>query len=404
MTTWMFDDLSFEDKIAHFTTVAKRALPLWDYPEDASLRLLNFTENATFLVTAKGFPKMIMRVHRLNYATRDSIRTELNWIQDLREKTNLSLAAPIPAADGELVRTIETPSLKEARNVVCFTFMEGKAPKPDCDSNGNVGDLISKISRIPDRITLPTFYTAANLYDTFKGKKDLTQKDHAFFAKLGTIAATLHNASESYTRPSFYERIEWDWDGTFGMECNNFYGATYRNPKWLNRKDVRILDECADLIRLRLAAYGKNRHTYGMIHSDLRPANLLQDGDTITVLDFDDCGYGWYMYDIAGITALLEYIPELPAIVNAVLEGYESVRKLSERDKDEIPTFIMMRRIGMLQSLISRIGCVMPGSGESTELTPEILEFYAAGTVKQAKQYIITQALPVVHPVTAGAI
>ena len=125
-----------------------------------------------------------------------------------------------------------------------------------------------------------------------------------------------------------------------------------------------------------------------MIHSDLRTANLLKDGDTITVLDFDDCGMGFYMYDVAGAVALMEHRPDLKEIVDEILKGYEPVRPLSEADKTEIPTFIMLRRIGMLQSLICRIGCVAGGSGEACELTAEILEFYARGTVELAKKYL----------------
>lgn len=106
-----FDDLSLEEKIAHFDDVAARALPLWGYPEGADKKLLNFMENATYLVKAAGKETMIMRVHRLDYATMNSIRTELCWLTDLKRDTDISLASPIPMENGELVATIETPAL-----------------------------------------------------------------------------------------------------------------------------------------------------------------------------------------------------------------------------------------------------------------------------------------------------
>jgi Ser/Thr protein kinase RdoA (MazF antagonist) len=143
-----------------------------------------------------------------------------------------------------------------------------------------------------------------------------------------------------------------------------------------------------------------------MIHSDLRTANLLKDGDRIGVLDFDDCGKGWYMYEIAGAVALIEHRADLKEIIAEILKGYESILPVSKEDKDEIWTFIMMRRIGMLQSLISRIGCVMPGEGEAAELTPEILAFYAKGTVVLAKDYIKKyelKALPITSAVYKSA-
>ena len=386
----LISQMTLEEKIAHFDDVAARALPLWGYPEDAEKKLLNFTENATYLVKAKGKEIMIMRVHRLDYATMNSIRTELQWLTDLKRDTDISLASPIPMTNGELVATIETPELEEKRHVVCFSFAKGKAPVDSSDGNGDVSDLIAKIEKIPDSITIPTFRAASVLTDFIGGMKSstaLTEEDRAMYRMVGEIMAKIHRQSEQWRRPAFYERMEWGFDGTFG-KWNNFYGASYADPQWLSAKDIAVLDEAKELIRRRLALYGERPDRYGMIHSDLRTANLLKDGDTITVLDFDDCGMGWYMYDVAGAVALMEHRPDLQDIVEEILKGYEAIRPLSEEDKAEIPTFIMMRRIGMLQSLLFRIGCVMGGSGETAELTPEILAFYAEGTVILARRYL----------------
>lgn len=385
-----FDDLSLEEKLAHFDDVAQRALPLWGYPDDTEKKLLNFTENATYLLKAPGKEPVIMRVHRLDYATMNSIRTELCWLKDLKRDTDLSLAEPIPMLDGELVATIETKELEEKRHVVCFSFASGKPPVDSSDGNGDVSDLIARIDRIPDAITIPTFRAASVLTDFIGGmqnKTALTEEDRKMYRMVGEIMAKIHRQSRQWKRPDYYERMEWGFDGTFGS-WNNFYGATYADPKWLSSKDIAVLDDAKELIRRRLALYGERPDRYGMIHSDLRTANLLKDGDTITVLDFDDCGMGWYMYDVAGAVALMEHRADLQEIVQEILDGYETIRPLSEEDKEEIPTFIMMRRIGMLQSLLFRIGCVMGGSGETAELTPEILAFYAEGTVILARRYL----------------
>ena len=365
-----FDDFSLEEKLAHFTDVGRRALHLWGLPEDSDMKLLNFTENATYLVTSRGSDKKtIMRVHRLDYTSRDSIMTEFAWIRALQKETDVSLAAPIPMLNGEFVATIHTDDLNEDRLVDCSTFMPGKPPMDSSDGNGDVGAMIAKIEKIPDSITLP------------------------LFKAVGHIMAEMHRQAEHWQKPSFYSRIDWGFDGTFG-DWNNFYGATYRNTKWLTEKEIAVLDEVKEEIRERLALYGESPDHYGMIHSDLRTANLLKDGDTITVLDFDDCGMGFYMYDVAGAVALMEHRPDLKEIVDEILKGYEPVRPLSEADRDEIPTFIMLRRIGMLQSLICRIGCVAGGSGEAAELTAEILEFYARGTVELGKKYLKTYGEP----------
>ncbi len=40
----------------------------------------------------------------------------------------------------------------------------------------------------------------------------------------------------------------------------------------------------------------------------MRLANLLIDGDRVTLIDFDDCGFGWFMYDFAAAISFFETI------------------------------------------------------------------------------------------------
>ena len=44
---------------------------------------------------------------------------------------------------------------------------------------------------------------------------------------------------------------------------------------------------------------------YSVIHADMHPGNIVVDGDRLTVIDFDDAGFGWHQYDIA--TALTHW-------------------------------------------------------------------------------------------------
>lgn len=388
-----FAELPFEQQKEHFQDVAQRALQYWGYPEDSNFKLLNITENATYLVTHEGYDKMIMRVHRLDYASKNSIRTELAWINALRKDTDLHLATPLKAKNGDYVVTIHTPEMNEDRNVVCFTFEEGKAPRDSQDDTETISSICVLFGKIPNGITLPIFRAAAVVYDKFNSMKPgtnsvLTENDKRLYQKLGEIAATLHKQSETWERPEFYERISWDWNGTFGYGWNNYYGEHYRDTDFLSEKDCEAIDSCVYLMEHRLKAYGKGKSRYGMIHSDLRMSNLLENGDEITVLDFDDSGDGWFMTDIAGIVGFMEHRPDLDEIVEEVLKGYTAVRPLSEDDINEIPTFIMMRRIGLIECLMYHMNNTEAGSGEAGEITPEIMSFFCKGTVVLARKYI----------------
>ena len=49
-----------------------------------------------------------------------------------------------------------------------------------------------------------------------------------------------------------------------------------------------ILSEVSRIVKRRLERYGTNENNFGLIHADLRLANLLIEGDQIKVIDFDD--------------------------------------------------------------------------------------------------------------------
>ncbi len=389
-----FEDLSFKQKISHFHDVAKKATQQWNFPKDSQLKLLNFSENATFLIqhTENGKnKKIIMRVHRLEYATLNSINSEISFILHLKKNTPLDITSPILSKNGRYVESIETAELNEIRNVDCFEFAEGKTPVDTSDSVGNIDSIIKSLDTVPDFITVAAF-KGIGLLDMKLGgiyfNSKLTTEDRNLYKTLGRIIAQIHSASKSWKKPEYFQRMEWDFEGTFGKR-NNFYGEHYANKKWVSKHDEKILDNCTQLIKKRLEIYGKTPARYGMIHSDLRFSNLLQNGSAITVLDFDDSGMGWYMYDFAGALTFLEHRHDIKELILLLITGYEEIMPLSNEDKNEIWTFIIMRRIGMLQSLLFRQNCVAAGV-ETADLTPEILGYYEKTTVELAKEYLHT--------------
>ena len=61
----------------------------------------------------------------------------------------------------------------------------------------------------------------------------------------------------------------------------------------------------------------------------MRLANLLIDGGETKVIDFDDCGFSWYLYDCATALSFIEHRPDVPELVAAWVKGYRSVAPLS---------------------------------------------------------------------------
>lgn len=104
------------------------------------------------------------------------------------------------------------------------------------------------------------------------------------------------------------------------------------------------------------------------------------DQEQIKVLDFDDSGYSWFLYDLASALSFIEHKPYIPALIAAWLTGYESLRVIPERDKEEIPTFIMLRRLLLLAWL---------GTHENSETAHSVVNDFTLETEILAKKYLL---------------
>ena len=65
-----------------------------------------------------------------------------------------------------------------------------------------------------------------------------------------------------------------------------------------------------------------------MIHADFVAENLMVDGDSVRLIDFDDAGFGWHLFELA--TALYFEMEEehYPDAYRALIEGYREYRTL----------------------------------------------------------------------------
>jgi Ser/Thr protein kinase RdoA (MazF antagonist) len=115
------------------------------------------------------------------------------------------------------------------------------------------------------------------------------------------------------------------------------------------------------------------------VHADTRLANLLADGDAVSVIDFDDCGFSWYLYDVGTSVSFFEHEPHVPGLVAAWLSGYRRVLGLPVADEDEIWTFILYRRL-LLTAWI--------GTHTAADIARQLGAGYAAGSCELAEAYL----------------
>lgn len=320
------------DQIEALTSLAAASLSLWDVPAGSTARLINLSENATYLVETPSGDRTVLRLHREGYHSRRAIECELAWMAALDREAGVETARPIPGRNGAVIQENGSSSLA-SRRMVMFRFLAGTEPDPD-------QDLIAP------------------------------------FRQLGAIAARTHLHSMSWARPEPFERLVWDDKMVFGPGAN---WGDWREAPGLDSDSEKTLEAAETLVRARLAAYGREEDRYGLIHADMRLANLLIDGGRTRLIDFDDCGFGWFMYDFAAGISFMEDHPQVPSLRAAWLDGYQTVRPLRDADMVEIDSFVMLRRMALLAWV---------GSHSGTDLARAQAPYFAAVSARLARLYL----------------
>ncbi|MCW2687345.1 MAG: aminoglycoside phosphotransferase, partial [Mycobacterium sp.] len=162
---------------------------------------------------------------------------------------------------------------------------------------------------------------------------------------LGRITAELHEHSHAWSRPSGFNRFSWDWEHSLGGQPR---WGRWQDAGGVGKREHELLDRAVQLLRQRLTDYGSGPERFGLVHADLRLANLLVDGSTITVIDFDDCGLGWFFYDFGTAVSFIEDDPALPEWQDSWITGYRSRRPIAAADEEMLASFVLLRRLLLL--------------------------------------------------------
>ncbi|HWU18284.1 MAG TPA: phosphotransferase [Devosia sp.] len=308
------------------------ALSLWPELAGGRARLINNSENQTFLVETERRGRFTLRIHRPGYQSRPAIESELAWMAALRRDTDVPIPEPLPGADGQLLQSFETDE-EEARHAVLFRFVHGSEPSPD----SNMADL---------------------------------------FLTLGRYAAQLHLHAMQWKRPPGFERQV--WQAATILDADGLWGD-WRVAPGVDKTIRSILDRADAALWRRLGEYGLAEDRFGLIHADMRLGNLLVDGPGVTLIDFDDSGFCWFVYDFAAAISFHETHASVPALRAAWIEGYRSVRPLGEEHVQAIDSMVMLRRMALLAWI---------GSHNETRLAQTHMRGFAAGTAQLAERYL----------------
>jgi Ser/Thr protein kinase RdoA (MazF antagonist) len=256
-----------------------------------ALTLLNASNNAVFRAeTATGV--YTMRIHRPGYTTAAEITSELVFLEALSREAELG--APVPAGPLFIGSLADETSV----HVAAFHWIVGE-------------------SRSPAQLTP----------DDMRG--------------VGIYAARLHDFSQYFSPPDGFIRPRRDWDGLFGERSHYAVGTdeVFTDPQ------RAIFEAVAAEVRRRITVYADQADVRGLIHADLIPRNLLWRDGEVCAIDFDDCAWGYYLYDLAPSLWFARSEPGYEAARKALWEGYTAIRPQAEDRRDLLEAFVAARHV-----------------------------------------------------------
>jgi Ser/Thr protein kinase RdoA (MazF antagonist) len=277
--------------------LARIACSRYGISPDCSLHRYALTENWTYRVQGSSADPLVLRIYRPGGRSPAEIMSELAWMGAIRDGSDSLVPGIVPTTGGSQLLELTRGATLEPCYCVMFTYAPGREPAED----------------------------------------ELA----AWCPQLGAITARLHQHASSWIQPSWFRRPRWDVSTMLGDR-----------PHWgpwqssvTDAEELRQLERLAEVVTARLRRFGEGPERFGLVHADLRLANLLVDGDRITVIDFEDCGLSWYLYDLACALTFNEGRGDVRELIALWVDGYRQVEQLSSEDEKEIDTFLMLRRL-----------------------------------------------------------
>jgi Ser/Thr protein kinase RdoA (MazF antagonist) len=281
-------------------TAAEAAAARWG---GRVVRLLRDRENQVLEMTLpKG--RAALRLHRQGYQSLEAITSELWWCAELA-RAGLPVPDAIPALNGSLL-----VRLADGRHASAIAWIEGEA----------LGEASNDFTRPIDEVL-----------EIYHG--------------LGALLARLHRTTDSLTLSPGFTRPRWDREGLVGEAP--FWGRFWDHP-------AATPDQRRQLLRARDALRERLEGEIGLIHADVLRENVLVNGRSVSLIDFDDSGFGFRLYDLG--TALIQTIhhPAQSEIREALMAGYGT------SDREMVDSFTMARTLASVGWTMPRLAAGDP--------------------------------------------
>lgn len=256
--------------------------------DGASIEVLQDFVNASFRVTLGG-QSYSLRVYAPDRREHPEVESEMRWLAAVAADGVIPCPRPLRLAGGHYAW--EAP---RACFVTAASWIDG--------------DVIPNAERTPEHFRL-----------------------------VGAMLAKLHLFSGRWQTPDGFTRPRCDAEGIFAEDRQQL-AAELRRDLVQAEKELRQAED----------AIGRDAAAYGLIHGDPSFSNILFDGDRPALIDFDDCGFGHYCFDLAVVLAGAWGKPRYAVNRAALFDGYQGIRKLSGAELAAFPALMAARAASLI--------------------------------------------------------
>jgi Ser/Thr protein kinase RdoA (MazF antagonist) len=270
--------------------------------------------NSTFRIETPGGERYVLRICHPRRTSVEVVQSELLWLARLRE-AGLHVPAPVQNQQGRYATVVPDPS--ESRTWLCALF------------HWTTGRFLSR--------TL----TPAHLL------------------QVGELTARLHHHAAHWERPAGFTRPRVENLDPLRQEEDDCFDEALAARAIQTVASVStpeagaVVSAVIQKVWRLLRALGEGAEAFGLIHADLHQRNYLFHQGRAGAIDFDDCGQGHWLYDLAVTLYCLSDHPRYSALREAFLAGYRRSRPLPQEQEAHLGTFMALRR---LQDLLWVIG------------------------------------------------
>ncbi len=161
----------------------------------------------------------------------------------------------------------------------------------------------------------------------------------------------MHDATDALALPPDFERLSWNRVAFVGGDP--LWGRFWENPA-LTSEEAELLRAARIEADDELARHEAEGADFGLIHADVLRENVLTHEGRLSLIDFDDSGFGFRAYDLA--TAEVQGLEDpMNAVASLALhEGYRAARRVDAPPLGDVTLFVALRTFASCGWIVTR--------------------------------------------------